>query len=110
MSNEKLDLLAALDGLPNTMRTMRQLKGLSLREVARQMDEDFSTLSRFERGESVQVPFVRKVLVWLTKDEVVCEGAGSPSFNWQEEHDHFNTTVKSDTTVNAEVLKGSSND
>ena len=85
--NEKLDLLAALDSLPTTMRTMRQLKGLSLREVARQMDEDFSTLGRFERGESVQIPFVRKVLVWLTKGEIVCEGAGSPTFNWQEEHD-----------------------
>ena len=92
--NEKLDLLAALDSLPNTMRTVRQLKGLSLREVARQMEEDFSTLGRFERGESVQLPFVRKVLVWLTKDEVVCEGAGSPIFNWQEEHDRQSSEIR----------------
>lgn len=58
-------VLDVIDLLPQTCRTFREIHSISLREAAKQAKVDFSTLGRFERGEVVQVPVMRAVLVWL---------------------------------------------
>lgn len=82
MADETIsDFIEVLDSLPKTVKTMRLLRKLSLREAAKQMGTDFSTLGRFENGSVVQVPLVRAALVWLSQSELTCQGAGS-SHNW----------------------------
>ena len=59
------DLIAALDNLPGTLRTMRQLRGLSQRAAAKEIGVGYNTVSRLEEGHNVNVVVVRAVLVWL---------------------------------------------
>ena len=44
------ELIEVLEGLPMTFRTMRRVRGVSLRQCEKETGVGFNTLSRFERG------------------------------------------------------------
>ena len=60
-----VDILAVLDSLGAAVKAVRVTRGLSQRELARQMGESYSTVSRVERGADMQLSTARSLLRWL---------------------------------------------
>lgn len=63
--NSHPDVLAVLDSLPQTLRAVRILRGLSLRETAKRAGVSFSTVTRAEQGADLELSSVRALLVWI---------------------------------------------
>jgi transcriptional regulator with XRE-family HTH domain len=61
------DVVRALDELPVALRTMRRVRGLSLREAAAEMDTAFVNVDRFERGRGYTSSTLRSILAWLVQ-------------------------------------------
>lgn len=64
------DVLRILDGLGTSLFTVRVMRGLSQREVARQTGESFSTVSRVENGADCNLSTARALLAWIANPEV----------------------------------------
>ena len=63
--SECTDVLTVLDGLGIAVKAVRVARGMSLREVARQSGESFSTIHRVESGSDFNVSTARSLLRWL---------------------------------------------
>lgn len=59
------DVLRILDGLGTSLFTVRVMRGLSQREVARQAGESFSTVCRVEKGADCNLSTARALLAWI---------------------------------------------
>ena len=64
-SDQTADVLAALDGLGVALRVVRIMRGVSLRQVARDTGLSASTVMRIEQGDDCTVSNARAVLAWI---------------------------------------------
>lgn len=65
MSDDTADAIHVLTNLGPTLRTVRTLRGLSLREVARQTGLSFSTVKRIEDGDDCVLSHAILALKWI---------------------------------------------
>jgi transcriptional regulator with XRE-family HTH domain len=65
---EVTDVLAVLDRLGPALLVTRTLRGLSLREVARQTGESASTVMRVENGQDCNLSTARALLAWIGQE------------------------------------------
>ena len=61
------DVLDVLDNLPGTLRGVRILRGVSLRQAALEIGVSFGTVRRIESGEDANLSHVRMCLEWLRR-------------------------------------------
>lgn len=59
------DLAAVIEALPLLVREARRARGLSVRAAAAQVGCSFSTISRFENGDDVNLSNAAALLRWL---------------------------------------------
>ena len=59
------DVLHAIDHLSDTLRTVRALRRVSQREVARVTGVSFATVSRVEAGNDCTLSAARALLGWI---------------------------------------------
>lgn len=59
------DVIAVLEGLGVAVRTVRLMRGLSLRAAADEAGVSFSTLTRIEQGEDHRVTSAIPLLRWI---------------------------------------------
>lgn len=60
-----LEMAGVLDDLPLIVTTVRRMRGLSLRDAAKESGVAFTTLSRIERGGDASMSSLRALLLWL---------------------------------------------
>ncbi len=59
------DLASVIEALPLLVREARRARGLSLRAAAEQIGCSFSTISRYENGDDVNLSNAASMLRWL---------------------------------------------
>jgi len=60
-----VDVVYVLQNLGPALTAIRIARRLSLREVARQCGESFSTVARIEKGQNCQVSSAVSILLWI---------------------------------------------
>lgn len=65
------ELADVLQLLPVLVREKRRLRGLSLRQAAKEIGVSFNTVTRFERGEDAVMSTVVAVFRWLDQPPTV---------------------------------------
>ena len=60
-----LELVEVIDQMPATLRMVRRMRGMSLREAAEKSGVPLNVLSRLERGGEPSVANLRALLIWL---------------------------------------------
>jgi len=60
-----LELVEIIDQMPATLRMVRRMRGMSLREVADKSGVPLNVLSRLERGGNPSTVNLRALLIWL---------------------------------------------
>jgi DNA-binding transcriptional regulator YiaG len=61
------EIIDVLESLPVMLRETRRRKGLSLRQAAEELDVSFSSVTRWERGQTVGlgIKVIVRVLRWI---------------------------------------------
>lgn len=70
MARKEKSFIRTLDALPLTVRTMREMRGMSLRDAADEMGIPHANLDRFEKGaQESRLSTIRACALWLEGGE-----------------------------------------
>jgi hypothetical protein len=65
MTANRWEVIDVLSALPETLRSVRLLRGKSLRQVADETGLSFSTVARIEKGEDCALSSAKRLLLWI---------------------------------------------